>query len=70
MMNHTGFAPAECIYVGDSFEIDVVGALNAGMKAVLVDRKGSYERRRWRGKHYWVVSDFSQIDNVVEEIED
>jgi putative hydrolase of the HAD superfamily len=33
-----GVAPEESLYVGDSYEKDIVGAKNAGMKAVLVDR--------------------------------
>ena len=31
-----GVAPAECVYVGDIFSIDVVGARHAGMRAILI----------------------------------
>jgi len=31
--------PSECIYVGNSFEIDYLGGLNSGMRSILVDRK-------------------------------
>jgi len=33
-----GVAPEESLYVGDSYEKDIIGAKNAGMKTVLVDR--------------------------------
>lgn len=31
--------PQECIMVGDKFEVDIKGAINAGMKAVWINRK-------------------------------
>ena len=33
---------SECIMIGDSLEIDIEGALNIGMKAILVDRVNVY----------------------------
>lgn len=38
-----GIAPQEALYVGDIYEIDIVGARNAGMDAVLMDPLGLYE---------------------------
>lgn len=35
--------PEECIMIGDSMTIDVNGAINAGLKAILIDPKGMYE---------------------------
>ena len=37
-----GVAPEEAVYVGDIYEIDVVGARGAGMEAVLVDPLGRW----------------------------
>ncbi|MGD9765681.1 MAG: HAD family hydrolase [Candidatus Binatia bacterium] len=37
-----GVAAAEAIYVGDIYELDVRGARNAGMEAVLIDPLGLY----------------------------
>lgn len=34
--------PAEAIYVGDQYDMDVVGARGVGMKAVLLDRSDSF----------------------------
>jgi putative hydrolase of the HAD superfamily len=36
-----GIQPSEAIYVGDQYQIDYVGAENAGLKGILIDR-GSY----------------------------
>lgn len=35
-----GCAPGECVFVGDTFKKDVLGALDAGMKAVWYNVKG------------------------------
>jgi len=37
-----GLRPEECLYIGDSLAIDVLGANNAGMPAVLVDEGDLY----------------------------
>ena len=35
-----GLAPSDCLYVGDLYPVDVVGARGAGMDAVLLDPLG------------------------------
>ena len=35
--------PDECIMVGDNYEIDILGAENAGIKAILLDPNDKYE---------------------------
>ena len=35
--------PEECIMVGDSMNIDINGAINAGLRGILLDPKGMYE---------------------------
>ena len=37
-MERVGAAPAESVYVGDLYRIDVEGARAAGLSAVLLDR--------------------------------
>lgn len=44
-MTALGVAPAEAVYVGDTFAADVVGADGAGMHAVYLDRTGSHGDR-------------------------
>lgn len=40
-----GVTPAEALYVGDLYEVDVVGARRAGMAAVLLDPAGLHASR-------------------------
>lgn len=35
-------APSRCLYLGDKYAVDVVGARRAGMNSILVDRTGIY----------------------------
>jgi HAD superfamily hydrolase (TIGR01493 family) len=42
VMQSTGLAPADIIYVGDSLKLDIEPALRAGMRAILVDRDDLY----------------------------
>lgn len=64
-----GIALTECLYVGDSYEKDIMGALNVGMNAVLIDREALFEKREFNGRHYWVIDTFDRIVNVVKELE-
>lgn len=38
-------APAECLYVGDLYPVDVLGARAAGLRAVLLDPFGDHQHR-------------------------
>jgi putative hydrolase of the HAD superfamily len=42
-VKQAGVKPAEAIYVGDQYQIDVVGANGAGMLGILLDRHGYFE---------------------------
>lgn len=37
-IRRVGTKPAEAVHVGDQYHIDIVGAMNAGMRAILLDR--------------------------------
>ena len=37
--------PEESVYVGDMYSVDYLGALNAGMQAVLFDVAGAHQHR-------------------------
>ena len=36
-----GEIPSNCIHIGDSYELDYLGSINSGMKAIWLDRKNS-----------------------------
>ena len=42
-LRQAGTQASEAIYVGDQYQVDVVGAGKAGMKGVLLDRNGYFE---------------------------
>ena len=42
-MKRAGVQPSESMYVGDQYQVDIVGAAGAGMKGILIDRGGYYE---------------------------
>lgn len=38
--------PEEAVFVGDQYSIDVLGAENAGLKGILLDRDGYFDKRK------------------------
>lgn len=44
LVNALGLAPEDVLYVGDSRLADIVGAKNAGLRAVWINRKGALNR--------------------------
>lgn len=42
-LRRAGVQPPEAIYIGDQYQVDVIGANGAGMKGILLDRRGYYE---------------------------
>ena len=43
-LKQAGVQASEAIYIGDQYQIDVVGANQVGMKGILLDRNGYFER--------------------------
>ena len=48
--------PSEAIYIGDQYQVDVIGARGAGMKAILLDR----------GDYYQEITDCPRIKSLTE----
>jgi len=42
-LRRAGSQPSEAVYVGDQYQVDVIGANQAGMKGILLDRGGYFE---------------------------
>ena len=51
----------EAVMVGDSIDSDMIGAENAGVKAVLVDRKGKRE-------YVHKVADLSEVKDMISKL--
>ena len=43
-INRAGVQPAEALYIGDQYQVDILGANGAGMKGILLDRNDHYQR--------------------------
>jgi putative hydrolase of the HAD superfamily len=44
-LSRLGVSPSEALYVGDIYEVDVVGARRAGMDVILLDPLANHEAR-------------------------
>ena len=44
-LKKAGVKPAEAVYVGDQYQVDVIGAKSAGMKGILIDRDNYYQEK-------------------------
>jgi putative hydrolase of the HAD superfamily len=42
-MRQAGVKPAETIYIGDQYQVDILGAVGVGMKGILLDRGDYYQ---------------------------
>jgi len=44
-LKQAGVQPAEAVYIGDQYQVDIIGAKAAGMKGILLDRDGYYKEK-------------------------
>jgi putative hydrolase of the HAD superfamily len=51
-----GVLPAETVYIGDQYQVDVLGSRGAGMKSILLDR----------GNYYLDITDCPRITSLAE----
>ena len=58
-LRRAGVQASEAIYVGDQYQIDVVGANNVGMKGVLLDR----------GNYFEEITDCPRLRNLTQLVE-
>jgi putative hydrolase of the HAD superfamily len=58
-LRQAGVQPSEAVYVGDQYQVDVIGADQAGMKGVLLDRYGYFEE----------ITDCPRIRSLTEIVE-
>jgi putative hydrolase of the HAD superfamily len=44
-LQKSGVSPADAVYVGDQYQVDIVGAEGAGMQGILLDRDDYYKEK-------------------------
>ena len=57
-----GKRPQECIYVGDNFEVDILGSRGAGLKGIWLNRTGE---NRNEEADLTVIRSLSELSNVI-----
>jgi putative hydrolase of the HAD superfamily len=58
-LRRAGVQASEAIYIGDQYQVDVIGADRAGMKGILLDRHGYFEE----------IADCPRIQSLTEVVE-
>ena len=58
-----GAEPEQCVYVGDIYSVDYLGATEAGMHAVLLDELGTYD-----GLNVPRISKLAELEAVLEKL--
>ncbi|UCG54480.1 MAG: HAD family hydrolase [Dehalococcoidia bacterium] len=59
--SEAGVKVSESIYIGDQYQIDVLGAKEAGMKGILIDRNGFFDNNT----EELIMKDFYQLVDYV-----
>ena len=57
-----GQRPQECIYVGDNFEVDILGSRGAGLKGIWLNRIGENRGSR---SHPDMIRSLTELPNVI-----
>ncbi len=55
------FEKSECLMVGDNYDIDILGALNFGISAVIIDDSNKI----LESDRYKIIKNFSELKNIL-----
>ena len=71
ILHEMNVEPYQCIYIGDKFEIDVIGAMNANILPVLIkrDNASSIIEKKYDKKDYYEINSFDCITNLIKIID-
>ena len=68
ILDYMGWNAHETLFVGDSLTDDVIGPKNAGMKAILLDRKGIYLEQKTHPAPDAVIQNLAQLKDIIPTI--
>jgi len=63
-MEQAGVSPEECVYVGDNYYVDALGARKAGMEALIINRFGTLGVEEIRGQA--ILRDITEVAGWLE----
>ena len=55
----------EVLFIGDSMELDIQGALGVGMISILIDRQSSYDLVENFNENYFIVNSLSKLEEII-----
>ncbi|MCR5609542.1 MAG: HAD family hydrolase [Lachnospiraceae bacterium] len=64
ILKSTGWDVDECLFVGDNLIDDIKGPQSIGMKAVLIDRKSTYDINSGIKPDY-IISSLNELENII-----
>ena len=70
ILHKNGWNAAECLFVGDNYEDDVCGPKSVGMKAVLLDRKCTFDKTLFSVQPNYVIPNLYELINILEVCND
>lgn len=65
VLNNIGASPEECVMVGDNKALDILGATNAGIHAILFDYDGMRDRKDIKVNNYTTIKDLKMLENIL-----
>ena len=65
ILDKSGWAAQDCLFVGDSYEDDVMGAKSVGIKAVLIDRKDRYDITTLNPAPDYCIKSLAELGNII-----
>lgn len=65
VLNFIGASPEECIMIGDSKKNDILGANNAGIKAILFDYDNNRDKKDVFAPNYELIKNLKELEKIL-----
>ena len=65
LADNIGIKTSECVMIGNSYEKDIIGAKNAGMKTILLNSNKNPEKFK---KADFIINSMEEINQIIEKI--
>lgn len=65
LLNYINASSSECTMIGDNKKMDILGANNAGISAILFDYNGKRDRKDIFAPNYTVITDLKNLEKIL-----